>query len=128
MGSHNRRHLRPKFVHVGTLGVTAGAIALAGQASAQSVNVDGQGFVAISLSGWQLTADGRALVTLTDGSTHSLAAGQFQVIDNQLYVLESLITSDDMTAFDAGMMLTASAGAGALTIGTLAFAMGGSGD
>ena len=69
MGSHNRRHLRPKFVHVGTLGVTAGAIALAGQASAQSVHVDGQGFVAISLSGWQLTADGRALVTLTDGST-----------------------------------------------------------
>ena len=67
MGSHNRRHLRPKFVHVGTLGVAAGAIALAGQASAQSVHVDGQGFVAISLSGWQLTADGRALVTLTDG-------------------------------------------------------------
>ena len=84
-------------------------------------HVDGQGFVAISLSGWQLTADGRALVS---GSTYSLAAGQFQVIDNQLYVLESLITSDDMTAFDAGMMLTASAGAGALTIGTLAFAMG----
>ena len=54
MGSHNRRHLRPKFVHVGTLGVAAGAIALAGQASAQSVNVDGQGFVAISLSGWSL--------------------------------------------------------------------------
>ena len=128
MGSHNRRHLRPKFVHVGTLGVAAGAIALAGQASAQSVHVDGRGFVAISLSGWQLTADGRALVTLADGSTHSLAAGQFQVIDNQLYVLESLITSDDMTPFDAGMMLTASAGAGALTIGTLAFAMGGSGD
>ena len=53
MGSHNRRHLRPKFVHVGTLGVAAGAIALAGQASAQSVHVDGRLFVAISLSGWQ---------------------------------------------------------------------------
>ena len=93
MGSHNRRHLRSQIRscwHAGRCGWRNRA--LAGQASAQAVEVDGQTYVAISLSGWQLTADGQALVTLSDGSTHSLAAGQFQVIDNQLYALESLVT------------------------------------
>ena len=126
MGSHSRRNLRSQVAHVGTLGVAAGSIVLAGTASAQGIEVDGQAYVAIKVATWQLTADGQALVTLSDGSTHSLAAGDFQIIDGQFYALESLVGPDGSGLLGAGLI--AAGGAGALVIGALALTAGGNGN
>ena len=61
--------------------------------------------MAIEVATWQLTADGQALVTLSDGSTHSLAAGDFQIIDGQFYALESLVGPDGSGLFGAGLFV-----------------------
>ena len=98
----NRRGLGASMV-AGTLGVAAGSIVLAGTASAHGIEVDGQAYMAIKVATWQLTADGQALVTLSDGSTHSLAAGDFQIIDGQFYALESLVGPDGSGLLGAGL-------------------------
>ena len=50
MGSHSRRNLRSQVAHVGTLGVAAGSIVLAGTASAQGIEVGGLAYVAIKVA------------------------------------------------------------------------------
>ena len=101
-----------------TLGVAAGSTALTSKALGQGIEVGGQAYVAIKVAMWQLTADGQALVTLSDGSTHSLAAGDFQIVDGHFYAAESLVGADGSGLLGAGLI--AAGGAGALLIGALA--------
>ena len=108
-----------------TLGVAAGSTALTSKALGQGIEVGGQAYVAIKVAMWQLTADGQALVTLSDGSTHSLAAGDFQIVDGQFYAAESLVGADGSGLLGAGLI--AAGGAGALVIGALALTAGSDG-
>ena len=86
---------------------------VAGILNAQTA--DGQAYVAIDVASWQLTADGQALVTLPDGSTLSLPSDQFQILRDQLYVLESLVALNGLEVLAAGSASMLFLGALALT-------------
>ena len=111
----DRRDMRTSVGTVALVGAGVAGTMASASAAAQAVEIAGQTYVAIEVATWQLTADGQALVTLSDGSTHSLAAGDFQIIDGQFYALESLVGPDGSGLFGAGLI--AAGGAGALVLG-----------
>ena len=119
MGKQHRRHGADGLVHAHS--VAGAATVGCGWASAQRTDVAVQNYVAIDTSGWQLTADGQALVSLVDGSTHRLAAGDFRIVYDQFYVLESLIDPVESGLIESGLIEVGGAiawGASALSLMT----------
>ena len=121
----DRRGMRASVGPVALMGAGAAGTMASSSASAQAVEIGGQAYVAIQVASWQLTTGGQALVALADGSTHSLDAGQFQIIDGQFYALESLVGTGGSALFEAGLIVAG--GTGALVLGALALTAGGDG-
>ena len=98
----DRRDMRTSVGTVALVGAGVAGTMASASAAAQAVEIAGQTYVAIQVARWQLTADGQARVTLADGSTHSLAAGDFKIIDGRFYALESLVGADGSALFERG--------------------------